>query len=94
VPQKLDIVLALNSGLFGIFCFLKGKIMTANTSSLKDVQVMLEGRGVRDVKFLFNSDLQSRLPSTVQAQASFLLSAYLDGKVSPRDPVGDLSHIA
>jgi len=65
----------------------------ANTNSLQAVQAMLDARGVRDVKFLFNADLQSRLPSTVEAQAGSLLSAYLSGKVSPRNPVGELSHI-
>ncbi len=60
----------------------------------KSVQERLAAAGAKDVKFLFNADLQSRLPSAVQSQANFLLESYLDGYVKPHTPVGQLTHIS
>lgn len=59
----------------------------------KSVQQRLAAAGARDVKFLFNADLQSRLPSSVQSQANFLLESYLAGFVKAHTPVGELTHI-
>lgn len=64
-----------------------------NTTALEQVQAALKARGVRDVKFLFNADLQSRLPSEVQERAAVLLQSYLDEKMKDTTPVCGLTHI-
>lgn len=64
------------------------------STTVNDVKARLKAADVRDVKFLFNADLQSRLPSAVQTQATFLLNSYLDGYTKPNAPVGELTHIA
>jgi len=63
------------------------------STTVNDVKSRLQAEGVRDVKFLFNADLQSRFPSMVQTQAAFLLNSYLDGYTKPNAPVGELTHI-
>lgn len=67
----------------------------SNASPMQAAKVLLEQRGVRDVKFFFNQDLMSRSPSAVTSHAGFLLSTYLqhDGYKTPSSPVGELSHI-
>lgn len=52
------------------------------------VMQRLSAAGAVDVKFLLNPDFQSRLPSSVKAQANFLLGSYLDGYTTPHTPVG------
>ena len=64
------------------------------STTVNSVQERLSTGGARDVRFLFNADLQSRLPSAVQAQANFLLDSYLKGYVEEHTPVGDLTFIA
>jgi hypothetical protein len=63
------------------------------STTVNSIQERLSTSGARDVKFLFNADLQSRLPSAVQAQANFLLDSYLKGYVEEHTPVGDLTFI-
>lgn len=63
-------------------------------TTVNGVQERLLASGARNVKFLFNADLQSRLPSTVRAQANFLLDSYLSKYTKPHTPVGDLTYIA
>lgn len=64
-----------------------------SSTTVNSVQERLAAAGARDVKFLFNADLQSRLPSAVQTQATFLLDSYLNGYVKQHNPVGELTHI-
>ena len=64
------------------------------STTVNSIQERLSTGGARDVKFLFNEDLQSRLPSAVKAQANSLLSSYLDGRTKPHTPVGELTIIA
>ncbi len=51
--------------------------MTTNT--LQQVQATLEQRGVLDVKFFFNPDVQGRPNSDVKADVAYLLSTYERG---------------
>lgn len=65
------------------------------TSTLQHVKDKLKSHKVRDVKFLFNADLQSRQPSEVKLQAAALLDTYLQGSFTkPRLPVGKMTHAA
>ena len=65
-----------------------------NTTNSQNVMQRLKEAGAVDVKFLFNPDFESRLPSSVKAQANFLLGSYLDGYTTPHTPVGKSTHIA
>ena len=64
-----------------------------STATLEQLQIALKARGVKDVRFSFNTDLQSRLPSEVHEYAAMLLQSYLDGEMKPATPVCALTHI-
>lgn len=55
------------------------------TNRLNNVQAALTERGVRDVKFFFDEAASSQLPSTVKAEAAYLLEQYLAGKYKEID---------
>lgn len=48
-------------------------------SRLQDVQSVLEKRGMRDVKFLFNVKAQSEMPSAVKNDVADIMEKYLAG---------------
>lgn len=65
-----------------------------STTERQSVHDRLASAGACDVKFFFNADLNSRLPSQVKAQASFLLDTYLQDFKTEYKPAGELTHIA
>ena len=60
------------------------------TTRLQEMQSALEKRGVKDVKFCFNSaDLVSKPSAEVSSSVADFLDAYLCGRSTRVDRIGD-----
>lgn len=60
-----------------------------NANSLETVQSALAERGVKDVKFYFNTSVFEKPHSEVSQGISYILETYLRGDCSPLKPLND-----
>lgn len=62
-----------------------------STNVLDVAQAALDSRGLRDVKFFFSLDVQSKPNSDVAKEVAYVLNTYERGDRVKMEPFGDLA---
>lgn len=62
-----------------------------NSNTLGSAQSALDARGLRDVKFFFSLDVQSKTNSDVAKEVAYVLNTYERGDRLQMEPFGDLT---
>lgn len=62
-----------------------------STDVLDVAQASLDARGLRDVKFFFSLDVQSKSNSDVAKEVAYVLNTYERGDYVPMQSFGDLA---